>query len=150
MNRYVGHCPQLPTACQYTFTRSGWSATTGVQASGGGLAIELAAARFAALGLDGLEAGLDQRLRFLTAGTGGADRHGSLREAIGWSYDLLSPDDCALLRRMAVFASGFAVDAACADVGAGRSGVRPGLRRRRRAGSLIDTESKQAPGPGTS
>ena len=57
------------------------------------LAIELAAARFAALGLDGLEAGLDQRLRFLTAGTRRADRHGSLREAIGWSYDLLAPDD---------------------------------------------------------
>ena len=53
------------------------------------LAIELAAARFPVLGLDGLEAGLDQRLRFLTAGTGRADRHGSLREAIGWSYDLL-------------------------------------------------------------
>ena len=63
------------------------------------LAIELAAARFPALGLDGLESGLDQRLRFLTAGTAGADRHGSLREAIGWSYDLLSPDDRALLRR---------------------------------------------------
>ena len=32
------------------------------------LAIELAAARCSSLGLDGLEAGLDQRLRFLTAG----------------------------------------------------------------------------------
>ena len=36
------------------------------------LAIELAAARFPALGLDGLESGLDQRLRFLTAGTAGS------------------------------------------------------------------------------
>ena len=34
------------------------------------LAIELAAARFAALGLDGLESGLDQRLRLLTASRG--------------------------------------------------------------------------------
>ena len=84
------------------------------------LAIELAAARFPALGLDGLESGLDQRLRFLTAGTGRADRHGSLREAIGWSYDLLSPDDRALLRRVAVFASWFDVDAARAVAGAGR------------------------------
>ncbi len=55
------------------------------------LAIELAAARYATLGLDGLESGLDQRLRFLTAGPRVADRHGSLRDAIGWSYDLLSP-----------------------------------------------------------
>ena len=84
------------------------------------LAIELAAARFAALGLDGLESGLDQRLRFLTAGTRVADRHGSLRQAIGWSYDMLSSDDRALLRRVAVFASWFDVDAACAVAGAGR------------------------------
>ena len=94
------------------------------------LAIELAAARFPALGLDGLESGLDQRLRFLTAGSRGADRHGSLREAIGWSYDLLSADDRALLRGVAVFASWFDVDAACAVAGAGR---RP-RRGRRRAG----------------
>src|SRR6185295_15020945 len=38
------------------------------------LAIELAAARFPALGLDGLESGLDQRLRFLTAGRRRTDR----------------------------------------------------------------------------
>ena len=49
-----------------------------------------------------------------------ADRHGSLREAIGWSYDLLSPDDRALLRGVAVFASWFDVDAARAVAGAGR------------------------------
>ena len=84
------------------------------------LAIELAAARFAALGLDGLEAGLDQQLRLLTAGTGASDRHGSLRRAIGWSYELLSADDRASLRRVAVFASWFDVDAACAVAGAGR------------------------------
>jgi DNA-binding CsgD family transcriptional regulator len=62
------------------------------------LAIELAAARFPVLGLDGLESGLEHRLRFLTAGTRGADRHASLRAAIGWSYDLLSEEDSALLR----------------------------------------------------
>jgi predicted ATPase len=95
------------------------------------LAIELAAARFAALGLDGLESGLDQRLRFLTAGTRGADRHGSLREAIGWSYDLLSADDRALLRRVAVFASWFDVDAArtVAEAGSGRAEIADGLAR---------------------
>jgi predicted ATPase/DNA-binding CsgD family transcriptional regulator len=84
------------------------------------LAIELAAARFAALGLDGLESGLDQRLRLLTAGPRAADRHASLRAAIGWSYDLLSSDDRALLRGVAVFASWFDVDAARAVAGASR------------------------------
>ena len=84
------------------------------------LAIELAAARFVSLGLDGLESGLDQQLRFLSAGTRVADRHGSVREAIRWSYDLLSSDDRALLRGVAAFASWFDVDAACAVAGAGR------------------------------
>jgi predicted ATPase/DNA-binding CsgD family transcriptional regulator len=84
------------------------------------LAIELAAARYAALGLDGLESGLDQRLRLLTAGPRVADRHASLRAAIGWSYELLSSADRGLLRGVAVFASWFDVDAARAVAGADR------------------------------
>jgi predicted ATPase/DNA-binding CsgD family transcriptional regulator len=95
------------------------------------LAIELAAARFATLGLDGLEAGLDQRLRLLTAGPRVADRHGSLRAAIGWSHDLLSPADRVLLRGVAVFVSWFDVESACAVVGAGseRAEIADGLAR---------------------
>ncbi|MFF5290697.1 ATP-binding protein [Paractinoplanes globisporus] len=95
------------------------------------LAIELAGARFAALGLDGLESGLGQRLRFLTAGTGGTARHGSLRDAIGWSYELLSPADRALLRRVSVFASWFDAEAAHAvtDAGRERAEVVEGLAR---------------------
>jgi predicted ATPase/DNA-binding CsgD family transcriptional regulator len=84
------------------------------------LAIELAAARFPVLGLDGLEAGLDQQLRFLTAGARRADRHGSLRAAIGWSYDLLAGEDRTLLRRVATFASWFDVDAAHTVAGGDR------------------------------
>jgi predicted ATPase/DNA-binding CsgD family transcriptional regulator len=95
------------------------------------LAIELAAARFSTLGLDGLEAGLDEHLRFLTAGTRVADRHRSLRDAIGWSYDLLSPEDRALLRGVAVFASWFDVEAAYAVAGSAneRAAVADGLAR---------------------
>jgi predicted ATPase/DNA-binding CsgD family transcriptional regulator len=96
------------------------------------LAIELAAARYATLGLDGLESGLDQRLRLLTAGTRVADRHGSLREAIGWSYGLLPPEDRALLRGIAVFASWFDIDAAAAVVagpGRDRAELADGLAR---------------------
>jgi predicted ATPase/DNA-binding CsgD family transcriptional regulator len=95
------------------------------------LAIELAAARYSTLGLDGLEAGLDQRLRFLAAGTRVADRHRSLRDAIGWSYDLLSSEDRALLRGVALFASWFDVEAAYAVAGSGneRAAVADGLAR---------------------
>jgi predicted ATPase/DNA-binding CsgD family transcriptional regulator len=76
------------------------------------LAIELAASRYPTLGLDGLEAGLHERLRFLTVGGRAADRHRSLRDTIGWSYDLLTAADQALLRGVAVFASWFDVAAA--------------------------------------
>ncbi|HWI34492.1 MAG TPA: LuxR C-terminal-related transcriptional regulator, partial [Lapillicoccus sp.] len=93
------------------------------------LAIELAAARYAALGLDGLESGLDERLRVLTSGTGATDRHGSLREAIGWSYDLLSPDDQVLLRQVAVFASWFDVSCLVAGAGRDRGKIADGLAR---------------------
>ena len=94
------------------------------------LAIELAAARLPALGLDGLESGLGQRLRLLTAGARTTGRHGSLRDAIGWSHDLLSAADRALLRRVSVFASWFDVDAAAAVAGdRDRAAVIDGLAR---------------------
>jgi len=93
------------------------------------LAIELAAARYSTLGLDGLEAGLEERLRFLTAGSRVVERHSSLRDAIDWSYELLSPEDRALLRAVAVFTSWFDVESACAMAGPGseRAAVADGL-----------------------
>ena len=95
------------------------------------LAIELAAARYPALGLDGLEDGLRERLRFLTGGGRVTDRHRSLRDAIAWSYDLLAPDDRGLLRGIAVFASWFDVAAAHAVAGTARerATVADGLAR---------------------
>ena len=78
------------------------------------LAIELAAGRYPSLGVDGLLAGLDHRLRYLTSGARGDDRHRSLEDAIAWSYDLLGPADQALLGAVSVFASWFDVDAAAA------------------------------------
>ncbi|MDT4956865.1 MAG: hypothetical protein QOD31_664 [Pseudonocardiales bacterium] len=76
------------------------------------LAIELAAARFASLGLDGLEAGLADRLRLLTGGPRIDDRHRSLRSALDWSYALLAEPDQAVLRRVSVFAGPFTAGAA--------------------------------------
>src|SRR5262249_44203003 len=49
------------------------------------------------------------------------DRHRSLRDTINWSYDLLAPDDRALLRGVAVFASWCEVAAARAVAAPGRS-----------------------------
>ncbi|MFI5593088.1 ATP-binding protein [Amycolatopsis sp. NPDC051758] len=78
------------------------------------LAIELAAARAAAIGVDGLLTALDDRLRAVAGGRGGAARHHSLSDVLGWSYDLLEPAERALFRRLAVFAAGFDLDAAAA------------------------------------
>ena len=76
------------------------------------LAIELAAARCASLGLDGLEAGLADRLRLLTGGRRIDDRHRSLRSALDWSHALLAEPDQAVLRRVSVFVGAFAASAA--------------------------------------
>jgi predicted ATPase/DNA-binding CsgD family transcriptional regulator len=83
---------------------------------GSALAIELAAARLDALGLDGLEAALGNRLRLLTGGPRVDGRHRSLRSTLDWSYQLLTPTDQAVLRQTSVFAAPFTAEAAAAVV----------------------------------
>ena len=76
------------------------------------LAIELAAARVRALSVEQIAARLDDRFRLLTGGSRTAlPRQQTLRGAVDWSYDLLSEPEQALLRRLAVFAGGFTLDA---------------------------------------
>ena len=71
------------------------------------LAIELAAARTAALGVEGLAARLDDRFRLLTGGHRTAlPRHQTLRATLDWSYELLPEAERVVLRRLAVFAGG--------------------------------------------
>ena len=60
------------------------------QLDGLALAIELAAARVPALGVQGVQERLGQRLRMLTAGSRIAlRRHQTLRAALDWSHALL-------------------------------------------------------------
>jgi predicted ATPase/DNA-binding winged helix-turn-helix (wHTH) protein len=81
------------------------------------LAIELAAARAAALGIEGLAARLDDRFRLLVRGRRTAlPRHQTLRRTLDWSYELLTEPERAGLRRLAIFAGGFALWAARAVV----------------------------------
>ena len=87
------------------------------------LAIELAAARSASLGLDGLLAGLDDHLRLLAGGRGADPRHHSLRAVIGWSHDLLDEPERAMFRHLGVFAGGFDLDAARAINAGGSRGA---------------------------
>ncbi|MGK5739368.1 ATP-binding protein [Micromonospora sp. URMC 103] len=78
------------------------------------LAIELAAARTASLGVDTLRAALGDTLRVLDGGRGHDRRHHSLRAVLDWSHDLLHPTEQAVFRRLSVFRGGFDLAAATA------------------------------------
>ena len=76
------------------------------------LAIELAAARLPATGMDGLEAGLADAMRMLAGGPRVDERHRSLRSALDWSHELLEAPERVVLRRASVFAAPFTAEAA--------------------------------------
>jgi len=77
------------------------------------LAIELAAPRLRSMSVDELSERLDQRFALLTDGSRTAlPRHRTLRSTIDWSYELLTEREQTMLRRAAVFASGWTLAAA--------------------------------------
>jgi predicted ATPase/DNA-binding winged helix-turn-helix (wHTH) protein len=81
------------------------------------LAIELAARRVEAYGLQQTAALLDQRLTLLWVGPRTAPpRQKTLQATLDWSYGLLSEVERMVLRRLAVFVGHFTIDAALAVV----------------------------------
>ncbi|HEY7034308.1 MAG TPA: tetratricopeptide repeat protein [Thermomicrobiales bacterium] len=86
------------------------------------LAIELAAARTRVLSPTALVAGLERRLPLLTGGPRDLPtRLQTMANAVAWSYDLLSPEERTLFRRLAVFVGSFTLDAAEAVGGDGQT-----------------------------
>jgi non-specific serine/threonine protein kinase len=84
-----------------------------VRLDGMPLAIELAAARIGVLPVESIAARLDDRFRLLTGGPRTTlPRQQTLRATLDWSHDLLSRPEQALLRRLAVFAGGWTLEAA--------------------------------------
>ena len=79
------------------------------------LAIELAAARAAVVGVEGVATRLDDRFNLLTGGWRTAlPRHQTLRATLDWSYELLSQRECVILRRLGIFAGPFSLEGASA------------------------------------
>ncbi len=77
------------------------------------LPLELAASRVRALSVHELVARLDDRFRLLAAGHRDLPpRQQTLRATIDWSWDLLTEPERVVLRRLAVHADGFALEAA--------------------------------------
>lgn len=108
------------------------------------LAIELAAARVRALGLDELAVRLDDRFRVLAAGRRDApSRQRTLRAMIDWSWDPLTAPERAVLRRLSVFWNGCSLESAedvCADASA-RAGA-PGTTSAVRRSEVVDIVSR--------
>lgn len=77
------------------------------------LAIELAAGRVDAFGIQGLAQRLDDVFRLLVAGRRTAlPRHQTLQATLNWSYDHLSAGEQTALCRLSIFAGHFSLDAA--------------------------------------
>ncbi len=77
------------------------------------LALELAAARVSVFSAEQIATRLDDRFKLLTGGSRTAlPRQQTLRALIDWSYDMLSDEERALLRRLSVFAGGWTFEGA--------------------------------------
>ncbi|WP_328871165.1 LuxR C-terminal-related transcriptional regulator [Streptomyces sp. NBC_00287] len=91
------------------------------------LAIELAAVRVRALGVDQLVERLDDRYQLLTGGSpASAPRHRTLRSAVDWSHDLCTPQEQLVWAWLSVFVGGFdlaAAEAVCGGEGLGATAV---------------------------
>lgn len=80
---------------------------------GNPLAIELAAGRVDAFGIQGVAIQLNDRFRLLTSGWRNAPpRHQTLMVTLDWSYDLLSEIERLILRRLGIFVGYLDLEAA--------------------------------------
>ena len=97
------------------------------------LAIELAAPKIRAFDLAEIDSRLDDRFRLLSGGTRrGLGRQQTLRAAVDWSFELLTPEERIVLRRLSIFSGGCTLRAAeevCADADLDGSGVADALER---------------------
>jgi predicted ATPase len=113
------------------------------------LAIEMAAARAPTLGVAGLLARLNDRFRVLTAGRRTAlPRQRTLQATLDWSHSLLKPAEASVFRRLAVFAGGCSLEAACgvaSDERVNAAGVEEALASLVAKSLVVIDRSEEAP-----
>ena len=102
------------------------------QVEGLPLAIEMAAARTAGLGLDVAREQIEERMQLAKARRGSGGRHDTLRGTFDWSYELLTSDERRVFRRLQPFAGGFGLAMAEEVAGLGEDAVD------RRDGSFVE------------
>lgn len=90
---------------------------------GNALAIELAAGRVGAFGVDGVGRLLDDRFRLLRGRRSAIPRHKTLSATVDWSYDLLPLWEQKVLCRLGILVGNFTLEAAiavtvCEEIGA--------------------------------
>jgi predicted ATPase/DNA-binding SARP family transcriptional activator len=108
------------------------------------LALELAAARAKALSLEEIAGRLRDRFRFLVSWRRlSPARHRTLREAMDWSYELLSPEEQRLLAQLSVFAGGFTLDAVARVCAGGDEEIALELLQRLVEASLVVAEERE-------
>ena len=103
------------------------------------LALELAAARWGLMGTQGLLERLAEPLRVLARSPSTDSRHATLREAIAWSWELLTAENQAALQAVSLFEGRFTVPDAEAMIGGDALGCLESLR---------DSALVQLPEPG--
>jgi predicted ATPase len=108
------------------------------------LAIELAAARVRELSIEEIAQRLDNRFQLLaqTQRDPVQSQHPTLRAALDWSYELLSPPERALFKRLSVFAGHWTLEAA--EVICGEQGTLAELHQRLHEKSLISADTDGA------
>ena len=68
-------------------------------------------ARMVSMSAEEVRDRLGDRFRLLSGGSRGLERHPTLRQAVSWSYDLLTYDERSVLECCSVFADGFDLEA---------------------------------------
>ncbi|MER6562689.1 LuxR C-terminal-related transcriptional regulator [Streptomyces sp. NPDC001027] len=113
------------------------------------LAIELAASRLRTLTVDQMVGRLENCFALLTSGSPTSwPHHRTLRDMIGWSYELCTPAERLLWNRLSIFAGGFdldAVESVCAGDGIAEHEVLDLLDRLVVQSVVLTVESEDLP-----